>query len=238
MHQYNLIFLALMTLSLSACILEGEKGSKGDQGEIGNQGLSGINCWDLNGNRVNDLSEDINNDGSWSVADCNLSPAGEQHPEAQYNFQHFCEAFANLGQYPEGCPSSSHTPPAGTLRAMIPGEFNGSYQTCSDLSIAVNNNQAYWSLENSFVASSELLDISERDRCEEKCRSDSQCVASEWHLRAGVGAGDCQIYYHSDSLSIPYQRLCGVDVPSVGLTAADACLIALSSDTVWNAICP
>ena len=229
--------IVLATL-LSGCPLEGDDGLRGQQGPTGDRGEPGINCWDINENGIDDPSEDINRDGVWGVGDCRFSDAGVQHPDAQYNFQHFCEAFANLGQYPQGCPSSTHTPPTGTLTAMIPGQFDGSYRTCSDLSISVEGSQAFWSLEGGYIASSQVLQIADRDNCRSMCESDSKCVASKWHLRAGVGAGDCQLYYHSDSLSMAYKRQCGVDVPSLSLTSADACLLALGSDTVWHAICP
>jgi|GEM_PF-6171098 len=34
------------------------------------EGLPGINCWDLNGNRINDLEEDKNFDGEYNALDC------------------------------------------------------------------------------------------------------------------------------------------------------------------------
>ena len=37
----------------------------------GEVGESGINCWDLNGNRINDPNEDINMDRSFNTYDCN-----------------------------------------------------------------------------------------------------------------------------------------------------------------------
>ena len=43
----------------------------GTTGTIGTTGLSGINCWDLNGNRINDSNEDINMDGLFNTYDCN-----------------------------------------------------------------------------------------------------------------------------------------------------------------------
>jgi hypothetical protein len=51
---------------------KGEKGVSGAQG-VGIQGvagLSGINCWDINGNRINDIVEDTNNDGVFNALDC------------------------------------------------------------------------------------------------------------------------------------------------------------------------
>ncbi|MCG8673676.1 MAG: hypothetical protein MI867_30085 [Pseudomonadales bacterium] len=241
MNLIKTVTLLVLSLVLAGCPLDGDDGSSGTAGPTGAQGPTGeagINCWDINENGLDDPDEDTNKDGEWGVGDCRMSNAGEQHPDAQYNFQHFCEAFANLGQYPQGCPSNAHVTPTGTLTAMIPGQFDGSYNTCSDLSISVDGDFAYWSLDNGFIASSQVLQISDRDLCRSTCESDPDCVASEWHLRAGVGSGDCQIYYHSDSLSQPYQRECGINIPSAGLTAAEVCLLALGSDTVWHAQCP
>lgn len=242
----KLLMIILCSIVLTGCPLDGDKGSRGEQGPPGQQGVQGpqgvqgergINCWDTNENGINDPNEDTNGDGVWSVGDCFFLNAGVQHPEAQYNFQHFCEAFANLGQYPKGCPSSTHTPPTGNLIRMIPGQFDSSYQTCSDLSITVEGNNAFWTLEGGFIANSQVLPIQDRDSCRSLCENDSRCVASEWHLRAGLGSGDCQLYYHSDSLTVAYKRQCGVDVPGI-VTAAEACLLALGSDTVWYALCP
>ena len=36
----------------------------------GTPGVDGLNCWDTNGNGVQDPTEDINNDGSWDALDC------------------------------------------------------------------------------------------------------------------------------------------------------------------------
>jgi len=69
---------------------QGERGvSRGDQGPRGPQGLpvadgdcsefqltrgprglQGLNCWDVNGNRINDIEEDRNGDGLYNNADC------------------------------------------------------------------------------------------------------------------------------------------------------------------------
>lgn len=241
MNQTKIVSVLALTILLTGCPLEGDDGAVGIQGPTGEQGLAGtagINCWDLNEDGIDDPNEDINQDGIWGVEDCGISSVGEQHPDAQYNFQHFCEAFANLGQYPQGCPSDTHVTPSGVLTAMIPAQFDGSYNTCSDLSVSIDNEFAYWSLDNGFIASSQVLDISEREQCKAACESDSRCVASEWQLRAGTGAGDCQIYYHSDSLTKPYKRLCGVDIASSGISAPEVCLTSLASDTVWHAKCP
>ncbi len=56
---------------------QGPAGNDGDPGPAGPQGPqgpagpgSGLNCWDSNGNGIQDASEDVNNDGFWDAADC------------------------------------------------------------------------------------------------------------------------------------------------------------------------
>ncbi|MGB0881738.1 MAG: beta strand repeat-containing protein [Vicingaceae bacterium] len=36
----------------------------------GPAGLDGLNCWDINGNGLQDATEDVNNDGVWNALDC------------------------------------------------------------------------------------------------------------------------------------------------------------------------
>jgi hypothetical protein len=36
----------------------------------GTNGLNGLNCWDIDGDGIQDASEDINNDGNWNALDC------------------------------------------------------------------------------------------------------------------------------------------------------------------------
>ncbi len=52
--------------------LQGATGANGINGSTGATGAtgSGIHCWDLNGDNNNDLSEDVNGDGSWNSLDC------------------------------------------------------------------------------------------------------------------------------------------------------------------------
>lgn len=63
---------------------QGPNGPQGPQGEDGLQGPPGMNnggtnCWDQNNNFINDLAEDINQDGLFTAADC-ANPQGEQGP--------------------------------------------------------------------------------------------------------------------------------------------------------------
>jgi len=55
---------------------DGQDGRDGRDGADGQDGLSGINCWDLDGDRVNDPAEDVNGDGLWDAQDCQ-GAAGE-----------------------------------------------------------------------------------------------------------------------------------------------------------------
>lgn len=61
----------------------GEQGVQGEPGKDGQNGEDGINCWDLNGNRINEQQEDINGDGEINTLDCkgdkgDKGVAGEQ----------------------------------------------------------------------------------------------------------------------------------------------------------------
>jgi hypothetical protein len=49
---------------------QGEVGPVGAAGPIGPQGNSGLACWDLNGDGLEDPVEDINQDYKWNAADC------------------------------------------------------------------------------------------------------------------------------------------------------------------------
>lgn len=48
----------------------GVAGATGPAGATGVTGPTGIHCWDLNGDGINDPSEDVNNDGFWNTLDC------------------------------------------------------------------------------------------------------------------------------------------------------------------------
>jgi hypothetical protein len=53
----------------------GRDGKDGKDGLPGKDGLNGLACWDLNGNRISDSTEDRNADGLFNAMDCQ-GPAG------------------------------------------------------------------------------------------------------------------------------------------------------------------
>ncbi len=59
--------------------IAGPAGPVGPIGPFGPIGATGTNCWDLNGNGVNDPSEDANGDGEYTADDCQ-GPAGPFGP--------------------------------------------------------------------------------------------------------------------------------------------------------------
>lgn len=68
----------------------GPKGPVGPQGPGGGpkgpNGSDGISCWDINGNGINEASEDTNGDGSFSAADCQgaAGVGGPQGPQGAF----------------------------------------------------------------------------------------------------------------------------------------------------------
>ena len=61
----------------------GSAGPAGANGATGATGPSGINCWDTNGNGINDPLEDVNNDTNFDALDCAgaQGPAGPAGPQ-------------------------------------------------------------------------------------------------------------------------------------------------------------
>lgn len=60
----------------------GPAGPAGPAGQPGADGRDGLACWDLNGNGVQDFTEDVNQDGMWNAEDC-VGPAGPQGPPGE-----------------------------------------------------------------------------------------------------------------------------------------------------------
>lgn len=236
------ICLILITGLLAGCPLDGDKGSLGVNGV---DGADGINCWDTNSNRIDDQEEDINRDGIFNTKDCSSSLDSKQNIDVTLNHQHICEAFANLGQYPPGCPSDTHTKPAGTLRQI---EFlidsGAGYAVSCDhepnngLLSAIPKNGAYsWSLEGGFIASVttvSALDELENNACFEICNADSECIAS-WAVYSsdpGATSFECHTFHHSDTVG-NWERSCAADLSDCAARAG-----ALEAAQRWSTICP
>ncbi len=62
---------------------KGDKGDPGEQGPTGPAGATGLACWDLDGDYTQDVSEDINLDGTWDASDCRgvKGDTGEAGPQ-------------------------------------------------------------------------------------------------------------------------------------------------------------
>jgi len=251
MHTYYklLITIGLATL-LSGCPSDGNEGGSG---------LPGINCWDLNGDRINDSDEDKNNDGLWDANDCTIVINSErllQSAEVEFNHQHICEALKSLPTplYPYGCPSASHAVPTGTLTRITQNELlddgNGGFDSCNLppnnglLSIELRDDldkpgekDGWFVLEGGYIAKTLQLaytDVINNNACQAECVGDTNCIAS-LALENGARA-ECKIFYHSDTVSA-YERICGVSgVP--GYTAAEQCTTSLGGQALWDSKCP
>lgn len=267
--KYKTISLLLLTVFLSGCPIDGDNGKEGqagaigqagETGEVGATGLPGINCWDLNGDRINDTDEDTNTDGIWDANDCTIYvPASAQNLEVkqsidvEFNHQHICEALATLGQYPEGCPSNTHTVPSGNLTRIKPSQLfddgNGGYKTCNAepsnglLSIESrpnlddpNQESGWFVLDGGYIAKTLTMPYADAVNgvCQSECLGDSNCIAA-LALERGSRA-DCSIFYHSDTVSV-YERICSpLSVP--GYSATDLCVQSLGGQALWDAKCP
>ncbi|NVJ55221.1 MAG: hypothetical protein HWE19_02535 [Vibrionaceae bacterium] len=213
---------------------------------------SGINCWDINMNHANDLEEDKNGDGVYDTQDCiSQQSAVFQNQDAFFNHQHFCEAFAALGQYPDGCPSITHTTPTGTLTmittAVLFDDSNNGYTSCNyspsngplSLEYRPDTGLAYWVLEGGYTANRVVLsrqDVIENNSCVDLCSSDNKCIASFARTHTNESF-DCFTMYHSDTVS-DFESLCAIDEAGKPGTAAQYCLSGLGVNSRWNSICP
>lgn len=244
-----------VVLTLSALLT----GCPIDDGDNGATGLAGINCWDLNGNRTNDIDEDINKDGLWDANDCSATASSSQNQTVELNHQHMCEAFASLTPplHPVGCPSLSHTVPTGTLTDMTRNTFfddgtGNRLQSCGDspsnglLSISLRDfvnsdgdtvKQGWYELEGGYIVSDGVITRNAGildNQCTEDCKADSNCIASVAAYKTSESFS-CRLFYHSDTAG-KYERACGIDVP--GFTAEEQCKLTLGGNTRWAVMCP
>ncbi len=242
-----------VVLTLSALLT----GCPIDDGDNGATGLAGINCWDLNGNRVDDIDEDINKDGLWDAYDCAVAASSAQNQTVELNHQHMCEALAANNIYPVGCPSSTHTVPTGTLTDMTRNTFfddgtGNRLQSCGDspnnglLSISLRDfvnsdgdtvKQGWYELEGGYIVSDGVITRNAGildNQCTEDCKADSNCIASVAAYKTSESFS-CRLFYHSDTAG-KYERACGIDVP--GFTAEEQCKLTLGGNTRWAVMCP
>lgn len=222
---------------------------------IEKDGNAGINCWDSNMNRVNDLNEDINGDGEYDTQDCvsriHTVDTAVQNQDAIFNHHNFCEAFAALGQYPDGCPSITHSTPTGTLTnitdALLFDDSNNGYTSCNyspsngplSLEYRPDTGLAYWVLEGGFTANRVVLsrqDVITNNSCVALCSNDSKCIASFARTHTNESF-DCFTMYHSDTVS-DFESLCAIDETGKPGTAAQYCLSGLGVNSRWHSICP
>lgn len=255
--KFKLFILAFCAVILAGCPIDDDDGDNGSNGVDGVDGLSGINCWDLNGDRVDDIDEDINKDGLWDASDCAVAASSAQNKTVELNHQHMCEALAGISVYPVGCPSSTHTVPTGTLTDMTSATFfddgtGNRLQSCGDspsnglLSISLRDfvnpdgntvKQGWFEVEGGYIVSDGTMtkNAAILDRqCFKDCEADSNCIASEAIYKTSESVS-CRLFYHSDTAG-KYERACGIDVP--GFTAQEQCMLTLGSNTLWASRCP
>ncbi|GLS92426.1 hypothetical protein GCM10007916_34970 [Psychromonas marina] len=236
MNTIRLLLTGALFMLLTGCPLEGDDG---------NIGIGGINCWDLNEDGINDANEDVSGDGLWNTVDCSAKLAPAQNPDVVFNHQDFCEAFANLGQYPSGCPSATHNIPTGTLTELESGisffdDGTGGVASCNNspyngiLSIKPEGNDYKWVLEGGFIAHKSIIstiDELTNKACFNSCDTDPDCIAT--YAKAGYEPGvdiyTCHKFYHSDTIN-HWEHYCG--------TSKSECIHASSTDQRWNVICP
>lgn len=99
----------------------GGQGPQGAQGPQGPPGVSTGDCWDTNGNGINDAFEDTNGDGVFDVNDC-VGPQGPQGPQGAQGPQGLPGAAgSDVGPQgprgPQGPPGEDYT---GTDSVMGP----------------------------------------------------------------------------------------------------------------------
>lgn len=154
MKTLKLVSMAMVCMAMVLVSCSGEDGEKGMQGEQGipgvdgidgTDGADGINCWDLNGNGVPDITidetnEDINLDGVVDALDCQGTD-GQNGVDGNANVQEHkfnLELFGNYSQLnfdlndvvdnPNNYAYLYYIDHTSGLRYSIPGHlFNNNY---------------------------------------------------------------------------------------------------------------
>lgn len=109
--------------------------------------VNGVNCWDLNGNLVNDPSEDINGDGLFNTLDCQ-GPVGPQGPQGPQGLQG-----------PQGVQGAQGPPGVGGNNTSATYNPSGSFSVTDGFSTVTSPNQAWLVGGNNAPSSNNLGQI-------------------------------------------------------------------------------
>ena len=75
-HRFRALFCTVLFAFMAFGCEDGKDGTDGAPGIDGTDGAAGINCWDTNGNGIDDPNEDRNGDGAFDALDCNALTGG------------------------------------------------------------------------------------------------------------------------------------------------------------------
>lgn len=109
--------------------------------------VNGVNCWDLNGNLVNDPAEDINGDGLFNSVDCQ-GPVGPQGPQGPQGLQG-----------PQGAQGIQGPPGVGGNNTSAAYNPNGSFSVTDGFGTVTSSNQAWLVGGNNAPSSNNLGQI-------------------------------------------------------------------------------
>lgn len=104
----RLFVLGLVALAVSLASCSGKDGEDGDPGIAGE---TGINCWDTNGDGINDANEDVNGDNEFNGLDCQ----GAAGTDGNANAMHY---FVQIPDDPSGKSSFSINVPQLTQEVL------------------------------------------------------------------------------------------------------------------------
>lgn len=109
----------------------GPTGIAGIAGSTGPTGTNGIDCWDLNGNGINDPAEDINGDGFWNSLDCIVGSPGPTGATGATGIAGATGATGSTG----ATGVTGATGPVGCASADYIIKSNGTSATCTQTPI-------------------------------------------------------------------------------------------------------
>ena len=136
---------------------EGPTGPQGPAGNDGSNGTDGINCWDTNGDGINDPAEDTNMDGNFDALDCQGAdgmdgaqgpqgpegPTGPQGPAGNDGNDGMDGAQGPAGpQGPEG-PTGPQGPAGDPATADGNGIYDGNGTTPSMTQVSLTDNLSF-----------------------------------------------------------------------------------------------